>query len=363
MAKKPDLSFAPLGAEGYSYSVVHELVGVALRAGISVLMRGHPGVGKSSLAHQLAKEMGLELIDIRLAQRDPADLAGVYFPTADRTKLDLVPPAWALTAQSKPCLIFLDEINSAVTRLHQAAAYQIVLERRVGPIAFHKDTRILAAGNLEEDNAIVTTLSSALCNRFAHFVMKVDAADWLAWASEAKVHADILAYIGSYKEEVLYQNTGDVAFPTPRSWHAASQVYALAEEHQKKPLVAACVGMSAAEKFVTYLTIFRRIDAEKIIRKGEKIDFTQPARSEASFRHAAVFAVGHWIYVTERIADAELANIVKFARSRGLDPEYQLLFLQYLHSHDPHTLIRLRALAEYRALAAELVSLRVARQD
>ena len=121
---------------------------------------------------------GLPLIDIRLAQRDPAELAGVYFPDHDRRCLSLYAPDWVRQVCEKPGLVFLDEINAAVTRLHQAAAYQIVLEHRVGPFKFHPDTLVLAAGNLEEDNAIVAQLSSALCNRFVHYTLRVDTDCW-----------------------------------------------------------------------------------------------------------------------------------------------------------------------------------------
>ena len=156
----------PPAPEGYAYHELAALVETSLRAGLSVLVRGHPGVGKSAMAAQLAAGLDLPLEDIRLAQREPADLGGVYFPDRQRQVLSLFPPDWVRRVCDAPALVFLDEINAAVTRLHQAAAYQIVLERRVGPFRFHPDTRVMAAGNLEEDNAIVTPLSTALrrCN-------------------------------------------------------------------------------------------------------------------------------------------------------------------------------------------------------
>ncbi|MSP56254.1 MAG: AAA family ATPase [Myxococcales bacterium] len=358
MARKPAPPAMPISPEGYSWPEVHALVRVALRAEVAVLMRGHPGVGKSALAKTLAGELGLTLIDIRLAQRDPADLVGVYFPSADRSRLVQIPPDWALLARETPCLVFLDEINAAVTRLHQAAAYQIVLERRVGDVHFHPGTRVLAAGNLEEDNAIVSTLSSALCNRFAHFILKVDAECWQKWALKENVHPDILAFIGAYQNEVLYKNTGDVAFPSPRSWEMASRVYSLADPLDRKRLVAACVGLEFAEKLENYVRIFQMVNAEKIIRKGERIDFLATKNRDPSFVYAAVFAVGTWIFKETSLEDAALPNIVTFLRSRGLDAEYQFLLLRYLRSHDPRVLVRLRALPAFRELAADLVGAR-----
>ena len=132
--------------DGYSYPEVKSLVEITLEAGISALVLGHPGVGKSAMAAELAHEYDMPLIDIRLAQRDPAELAGVYFPDHSQNCLSLYAPDWVMRAVAEPVLVFLDEINAAVTRLHQAAAYQIVLERRVGPFEFHPGTKVLAAG-------------------------------------------------------------------------------------------------------------------------------------------------------------------------------------------------------------------------
>ena len=119
------------------------------------------------------------MVDIRLAQSDATDLAGIYMPNHEQRCLARYTPDWVQQVSEAPALVFLDEINAAVTRLHQAAAYQIVLEHRVGSVSFHPETVVLAAGNFPEDNAIVTQLSSALCNRFVHFNLRVDARCWL----------------------------------------------------------------------------------------------------------------------------------------------------------------------------------------
>lgn len=39
-----------------------------------VMLHGSPGVGKSDIVRQIAKQRGIELIDLRLSQLDPVDL-------------------------------------------------------------------------------------------------------------------------------------------------------------------------------------------------------------------------------------------------------------------------------------------------
>lgn len=348
---------APARADGYAYDELRPMVESILRTGLSVLVRGHPGVGKSSLARDLASSMGLPMIDIRLAQRDPAEIAGVYFPDADRTCMTLLAPDWVRQACATPSFVFLDEINAAVTKLHQAAAYQIVLERRVGPFTFHPGTVVMAAGNLEEDNAIVSPLSSALANRFVHFTMRVDADAWVRWAAGAGLHDAIVAYVARRGNEVLYQQGREMAFPSPRTWEMASRALVAARPEDRRRVVAACVGLSAAESFFAFLSVFERLDPRAIIEQGEAIDFRAPANADPSFIHAAVFTVASWLHRRPDLPDGHLANVVRFLRSPGLDPEFAFLFLRRLKGSD--LLMRLRTLPEYRVLCGELAAIHV----
>lgn len=356
MARKKTGSQVPIIPEGYAYNELRPLVETTLRAKISVLLRGHPGVGKSSLAQELAAAMNLTLIDIRLAQRDPAELCGVFFPDHNRQILELFPPSWVKQASEKPCFVFLDEINAAVTRLHQAAAYQIVLEHRVGPFHFHPDTVVMGAGNLEEDNAIVSPLSSALCNRFAHYVMRPDVGNWLEWGARSGIDESILAYIGTEGIDVLYDNNGDFAFPTPRSWEMASSVCKLAATHEKKRAVAACIGASAADRFFTFQKIYGQVDVEGVVDKGLKIDFSKGKKAEPSFIYAAIFAVAAYVCNLPTLTSAQATNITAFLLSPGLDPEYRILFLRQL-KHRSQVFDLLKPDHDFQALAAGLVDI------
>jgi len=48
-----------------------------ITVGLVPMLAGSPGVGKSSIMRQVAEELNLEYIDIRLAQSDPLDLVGL----------------------------------------------------------------------------------------------------------------------------------------------------------------------------------------------------------------------------------------------------------------------------------------------
>ena len=161
--------------DGYTYLELRSLLNATMDSGLSALMRGHPGVGKSTLAAELATNRNLELIDIRLAQRDPAELAGVYFPITKKIA-SLYAPDWVKRACERPRLVFLDEINAGSIASSGGIKSYWSTRRTV---CFHPDTLVLR-WNLTTTMPL-PQLSSALCNRFVHFALRVDADCWLAW--------------------------------------------------------------------------------------------------------------------------------------------------------------------------------------
>ena len=345
--KKPGKSTS-VDPDGYPYDELKPLVKTCLRAGVSVLVRGHPGVGKSTMAAELAAELDLPLCDIRLAQRD-------------RSEMSLLAPSWVKQACERPTLVFLDEINAAVTRLHQAAAYQIVLERRVGPFFFHPQTVVLAAGNLEEDRAIVTPLSSALANRFVHFTLRVDVPTWIAWAERNDIAPQVVAYMRAHRltgTGLLYNNNGDDAFPTPRSWAMASELLKRSDTKTARRLVAACIGAGPAQRFYAFLRLYNRIDPAKVVQKGKTVDFTKGPCAEPSFAYAAITAVGRWANENaERWEDCWADHLTGFMQSPGLDLEYVFLLLRDLKHGGAGVFDRLKPHAGFQKVAGAIVTM------
>lgn len=235
-----------------------------------VMIHGSPGVGKSDIVRQVAKQRGIELIDLRLSQLDPVDLRGV--PSVDTKKriTSWNPPSF-LPTDGKG-ILFLDEINSAA-QATQAAAYQLVLDRRLGDYVLPPGWAIIAAGNRSTDRAIVNQMSTALKNRFTHINFEVNLDDWCDWALRNNIAIEVLGFIrfrpmllnefeqrnDSKEERERVQRLKDAqAFATPRSWEFLSKVI------QQKPsasieyeLYSGIVGEGAAAEFMGYLKYYR----------------------------------------------------------------------------------------------------------
>ena len=187
---------------------------------IPTFLWGPPGIGKSSIIKQIAKENGVECIDLRLSLMDPTDLKGIPFYERDSHSALWAPPSFL--PRGGEGILFLDELNSAAPAV-QASAYQLILDRKVGEYTLPEGWAIVAAGNREGDRGVVYRLPSPLANRFVHIEMEVNVADWRDWAMLRGIDPRIVAYIG-FKNEALFgfdPTANERSFATPRSWEAA----------------------------------------------------------------------------------------------------------------------------------------------
>ena len=189
-----------------------------------LMVWGAPGLGKSSILRDTAAELGIGFIDVRLAQREPVDIRGLPVPGPDGVKW-LVASEWPRDPASRGIILF-DEITAADRSL-QVAAYEFILDRRLGELYRVPDGwYICAAGNRTEDRAVAATMSSALANRFLHVELQEDAESWIAWARTHDIHPSVTGFI-RYRPELLFRQEGENlerGWPTPRAWERVSRM-------------------------------------------------------------------------------------------------------------------------------------------
>ena len=222
---------------------------------------GPPGIGKSELVEGIARDLNGLMIDLRLGQMEPTDIRGIPFYNKDIGKMDWAPPVDLPdeeTASQYPIVVlFLDELNSAAPSV-QSAAYQLILNRRVGKYVLPDNVVMVAAGNRESDKGVTYRMPTPLANRFVHQEMKVDFASWQEWAVKNRIHKDVVGYL-SFAKQDLYDfdaKSASRAFATPRSWSFVSQL--LDDEIDSETLtnlIAGTVGEGLAVKFMAHRKI------------------------------------------------------------------------------------------------------------
>ena len=231
---------------------------------------GAPGLGKSDIVAQIGATTGREVVDVRLALWEPTDIKGIPYYNADQGTMVWAPPAELPTDPESNAIIFLDELHSAPPAV-QAAAYQLILNRRVGTYKLPDGVDIVAAGNRDSDRGVTYRMPSPLANRFVHIEMKVDFDDWQDWATSNKVHAEVVGYVGFAKQD-LYDfdpKSSSKSFATPRSWSFVSDLLQDddTDEETLLTLVSGAIGDGLAIKFMAHRKI-----ASKLPRAADVLD-------------------------------------------------------------------------------------------
>ena len=223
-----------------------------------IFLWGPPGIGKSDVVHQIGEYMNAHVIDVRLSLWEPTDIKGIPYFDSNQSKMVWAPPAElpdaALSAKHENIILFLDEMNSAAPAV-QAAAYQLILNRRVGQYHLPDNVFIVAAGNREADKGVTYRMPSPLANRFVHLEMTVNFDDWFQWAVNHNIHRDVVGFL-TFSKKDLYDfdpKSPSRSFATPRSWSFVSEL--LDDELDSNTLtdlVSGAVGEGLAVKFMAH---------------------------------------------------------------------------------------------------------------
>jgi hypothetical protein len=253
---------------------------ISIRHRRPVMIWGPPGIGKSEVVESIvleaqAKGKKAKLFDMRLSMCEPTDIMGIpYFDSGtvvdadimtalfqdivskiDRSdekaiekaqasfglqvtqmygeavggKMSWAPPVLLPSAADGEeydlIILFLDEINGAAPAV-QAAAYQLILNRKVGVYDLPDNVAVVAAGNRAGDGGLTYRMPTPLANRFVHFEVKEHFDDWLEWAIDHSIAPEVIGFLTVKKDCLMRFDPKDKSpsFPTPRSWSFVSDI-------------------------------------------------------------------------------------------------------------------------------------------
>lgn len=274
-----------------SFKELLTAVPVVLRGGNVPNIVGEAGIGKSALVAEVARQMGATLFTTVVSLSEKGDLAipvppltseayvetEKYGSLADvqygytHTLIEIIETAQA--HPGRPILWFLDEFNRG-SQAVQSELMNLVLQRQINSLVLPEEVKLVIAENPDEtmtgfENADygVVAGDAAIKDRTVRLVMKVDVADWLAWAAEEDtqkqrphIHDLIQRYLQEDATQLYPAERGDDLNPTPRAWQRVSdnlfELLVLPEETQRAlvfDLVAGDLGEVAAQRFVQFM--------------------------------------------------------------------------------------------------------------
>lgn len=238
------------------------------------LLRGQPGIGKSSILHNLGKQMP----DYTACYIDCAnlDLGDLGMPIINRDTAipttSYAPNVRFGVHQTKPVLLMLDELGKE-PRPVLNMLLPVILERRLGDVYLPTGSIIFATTNLDTDG-VGDSIPAHAYNRMTVLrLANPTVEEWLAWATNNNISPEVCAFAqnASYPPFECYADNPETknpyifnplsgntrAFVSPRSLAAASHIVA----HRKTlgeatlPALIGTIGESAARDMDALLRV------------------------------------------------------------------------------------------------------------
>lgn len=266
----------------------------AIKAQLPILVTGAPGIGKSDVVAQAAKDAKADMILSHPVVSDPTDAKGLPWAVEGATEATFLPfgeLARALKA-TKPTVWFLDDLGQASPAV-QASFMQLILARRVNGHKLPDCVTFVAATNRRTDRAGVSGILEPVKSRFASIVeLKPDLNEWCEWALDHDIPSELVAFL-RLKTELLcdFSPSADLTnCPLPRTWANVAKLMSLdLDPALELVAIAGAVGEGAAAELVAFMRLIKNLpDIDEIIANPDDAEF--PASPATMY--AVVTALG-----------------------------------------------------------------------
>lgn len=286
----------------------------------SILLKGPPGTGKSSIVWQAASAIwngattastvgGLPDVDwfnvIRATDRDPVDLRGIPYQENGCTlwaKPDLI----AALTKSPAGVICIEELPQATPAV-QCVLRELLLDRRIGGHKIPEDWCVIATGNRQEDRAGAGRLLSHVASSVIILDIEVSVDDWQNWALAAGIAPDIRAFI-RFRPSLLWdfdpirERNAD-----PRAYERLSRVIDKVPQYAQLPVAAGCLGDGPAAEFLAFRQLYLQLPDPAVI-------LANPTGTTVPTEPAVVYAlIGALTERARAATDKELGALAQFA--------------------------------------------------
>ena len=231
---------------------------------IPMLLIGQTGIGKSWSMKELAKELGIDFVDLRLATQEVTDLIGYPRMIKKEGKEPVTvwtKPEW-FPEEGTRGILALEEVNRAPEDVRQAI-FQLLTEWKLHTHKLPSTWTIVSMINPDNGEYHVNKLDKAFKRRFVQVVVDPPGVEeWAKWAKKNQLKDEVIQFVYSFPR--LLHTEEDIkidAYPTPDGWRIISEllkhnVIPSPKRKYDNPLlevVAGVVGNEAAASFVQAL--------------------------------------------------------------------------------------------------------------
>ncbi len=209
-----------------------------------ILLIGPPGVGKTQIMEQAAKECGIGLVSYTITHHTRQSAVGLPYikeeefegkscSVTEYTVSEIIASVLRKQKESgqKEGILFIDEIN-CVSETLAPTMLQFLQCKRFGNQAVPEGYLIVAAGNPPEYNKSVREFDMVTLDRVRCIQVEADLKVFLAYARERHINGAVLSYL-KVRPNNFYRTEADVdglRFVTARGWEDLSNLMDVYEE-------------------------------------------------------------------------------------------------------------------------------------
>lgn len=209
-----------------------------------VLLMGPPGIGKTQIMEQIARELKIGLVAYTITHHTRQSAVGLPFikeeafdgnvcSVTEYTMSEIIASVHRKIRDSGQSegILFIDEIN-CVSETLAPTMLQFLQCKTFGNQAVPEGWLIVAAGNPPEYNKSVRDFDMVTLDRVRYLEIEADFGVWKEYAGAQHIHGAIVSYL-NLRPQNFYRVEADVEgmqFVTARGWEDLSNLMGVYEE-------------------------------------------------------------------------------------------------------------------------------------
>ena len=270
---------------------------IAIERQRPILLMGPPGIGKTAIMEQVAKELGINLVSYTITHHTRQSAIGLPFisqkeydgreySVTEYTMSEIIASVYEQIEKSgiHEGILFLDEIN-CVSETLAPTMLQFLQYKKFGNHKVPDGFVIVTAGNPPEYNKSVRDFDIVTLDRVKRIFIEEDYNAWREYAYKADIHGSIMSYL-EIKKKNFYNIVSDVKgkrFVTARGWEDLSQVMKVYEELRipvtKDFVIQYLQDEEIADDFANYYELYNKY--RNIYRIPEILDGTVEVEADS----------------------------------------------------------------------------------
>lgn len=289
---------------------------------MTVLIKGKPGVGKTSIVQQVSDELGYDCYISHPSIQSPTVYMGLGVYDRENQKAKFLPYDFLerLVHADRPTVAFLDDFGQALPSV-QAAIQNLLSSRQVGDHKVSDNVVFVIATNDRNQGAYVNGVLSTIKSRCGTILqLDTDAEHWLNWAVKNGIRPEVTGFI-RLRPEMLCQfevSNEIVNFPCPRTVENVSKILDMeCNDFLKNVAIIGAVGEGFATEFEGWLRLYKNMVSPDYI-------IANPTTAEVPEGDALIAITSALAYKANK---ENLGAIMTYGER--LSPEYNVNMIEY----------------------------------